>query len=186
MICIVRVQVDYYAKQIISSIEKKKKKKKERKEERENSRHLVYVWILSERNYFLCVSYLPLSVSSGRSNIESCVFSSLSLNNQALVIQKRKIHVIISCFIARAHNDRTRLISTRKMYRKNCRRCLQFPANKKYHFFSRFMPFFYIFSIRVQLLRIPTSNDISCVSNIVDFYRIRILRPELLYAHVYI
>lgn len=34
MICIVRVQVDYYAKQIISSIEKKKKKKKERKEER--------------------------------------------------------------------------------------------------------------------------------------------------------
>lgn len=146
MICIVRVQVDYYAKQIISSIEKKKKKrKKERRKERENSRHLVYVWILSERNYFLCVSYLPLSVSSGRSNIESCVFSSLSLNNQALVIQKRKIHVIISCFIARAHNDRTRLISTRKMYRKNCRRCLQFPANKKYHFFRGLCHFFTYF-----------------------------------------
>ena len=76
-----------HAKQIISSIEKERKRK-ERKKERK--RHLVYVWILSERNYFLCVSYLPLSVSSGRSNIESCVFSSLSLNNQALVIQKEK------------------------------------------------------------------------------------------------
>lgn len=31
MICIVRVQVDYYAKQIISSIEKKKKKKERKK-----------------------------------------------------------------------------------------------------------------------------------------------------------
>lgn len=92
MICIVRVQVDYTRNKLLE-----RSKRKERKKERTRDTLYTFGFYRRETIFYASLTFhCPYPVVDRI--VESCVFSSLSLNNQALVIQKRKIHVIISCF----------------------------------------------------------------------------------------